>query len=75
MSHYPLPHNASISAAYWPSARVALLLAMTLVGAVLLFRPFSVSTEQSGSPKLTPHAAGACGFAVTGEADVSGICS
>ena len=75
MSHYPLPHNASISAAYWPSARVALLLAMTFAGAVLLFQPFSISTEQSRSVKNTLHAAGACGFAVTGEADVSGICS
>jgi hypothetical protein len=75
MSHYPLPHDVSTSAAYWPSARVALLLAMTFAGAVLLFQPFSPSAEQSRSVKLTPHSAGACGFAVTGEADVSGICS
>jgi hypothetical protein len=53
---------------------VALLLATTLAGAVLLFQPFSQSTERASSVKLTPHATAACGFAVTGEADVSGIC-
>ncbi|MBC7702499.1 MAG: hypothetical protein H7274_00950 [Rhodoferax sp.] len=57
------------------SAAVLLALAMTVVGAVLLFSPFSAATKELHSARKVPQNEPVpCGFAVTGEVDLSWIC-
>ena len=53
-----------------------LLLAITFGSMALLFSPTSSSTERTHAmAPASQRAASTCGFAVTGEIDVSGACS
>ena len=58
-----------------PAVRLLLLLG-TVAFMALLFSPFSASAEKSTwAATASQQAAGTCGFAVTGETDVSGVCN